>query len=222
MIYHVYSHYTPKNPDTARRMHVAKLTWASQPWHELPVPDNNGRLFVDRGGKVPYIKDILDKGAHNRHAQDILVFTNSDICVRSNCAMLIAAAMQALSAAYCFRRDFGRLNGPVPDKLIHKGNPYVGSDLYAMRVGWWKRYRSDFPDMLLGRECWDAVLRLLIDQQTDPSQSATLHNLIYHEWHASTWENPRNRGSLPSQLHNQGIARAWMRAWGYDPRSIGI
>jgi len=221
MIYHVHSAYTPKNSETARRMQLAKLTWSTQPWKEIPVFDSEVRVFQDRGGKVPYVKDILDKGAQGKDPSDILVFTNSDICVRSNCAMMIAAALQGISAAYCFRRDFGRLNGPLPDKAIPKGHPYVGSDLYALRVGWWKHYREDFPDMLLGRECWDAVLRLLIDY-TSPGQHPTLQNLIYHEWHASTWEAPQNRGSLASQQYNQGLARAWMRAWGYNPRSIGI
>lgn len=221
MIYHAYSQYSPKNPDTIRRMALAKKTWDRQPWTDLPIPEKGTRTFQDRAGQVPYVKDIFDAASKDRELQDIIVFTNSDICVSSNCATTIVAAMQSISAVYCFRRDFGRLNTPLPDHLIPKGAHYVGSDLYAFRVGWWRHYRADFPDMLLGRECWDAVLRLLIDQSS-PSQNPTLQNLIYHEWHPSTWEAPQNRGTLPSQLHNRQLARAWMRAWGYEPRSIGI
>jgi hypothetical protein len=221
MIYHTYSYYIPKNPDSMRRMALAKRTWKVQPWIDLPIPEKNSRVFEDRAGRVPYVKDLLNAASENRELEDIIVFTNADICVRSNCAMLIVAAMQTISAIYCFRRDFGRLNTPLPDPMIEKGNHYVGSDLYAFRVGWWRHYRSDFPDMLLGRECWDAILRLLIDQSS-PSQNPTLHNLIYHEWHPSTWEAPQNKLRLPSQLHNRQLAREWMRAWGYDPRSIGL
>jgi hypothetical protein len=97
----------------------------------------------------------------------------------------------------------------------------VGSDLYAFRVGWWRRFGAEMPDMLLGREAWDPILRLLIDE-THPGRNPTLYDLIYHEKHASIWENPNNKRTLGSQLHNINLARRWMRGHGYNPRTIGI
>lgn len=221
MIYHVHSDYTPQNPETIRRMRLARQTWSMQPWVDLPISEKSGRLFRDRAGAVPYIKDILNAAASGKQNQDIIVFTNSDICVSPDCCFKIAAAFQSINAGYCFRRDFGRLDAPLPATAIKKGCHYVGSDLYAFRAGWWRRYGPEFPDMLLGRECWDAVLRLLIDD-THPKQNPTLCDLIYHEKHASTWEKPNNKRILASQLHNVNLARQWMLASGLNPQTIGI
>lgn len=221
MIAHIYSHYQPRNPETMRRMKLAQRTWAMQPWLEFGVDEMKGRLFRDRAGTVPYIIDIFRHGTGQLADEDIAVFTNADICVSVNCSHHIAAALQSLDAVYCFRRDFNKLNTPLPDPIIKSGRHYVGSDLYAFRVGWWRKYWPDFPDMLLGREAWDSVLRILIND-THPGKNCTLHNLIYHEKHGSTWENPANRRTLPSQLHNIQLARIWMLTFGHNPASIGI
>jgi hypothetical protein len=221
MIHHVYSYYKPKNPQTARRMNLAKRSWDRQPWNDLPVKDEMVRCFQDAWGKVPYIKDIIDHGCKAKDPEDIIVLTNADICVSSDCCFKIVAAFQSIRAAYCFRRDFKHLTTLLPDPIIKKGQHYCGSDLYAFRVGWWKFYREEFPDMLLGREAWDAVLRILIEM-SHPNQNPTLYDLIYHERHASVWENPIHRRTIPSQLHNIRLARTWMLSFGKNPASIGI
>jgi hypothetical protein len=221
MIYHVFSDYIPRHPDTKRRMLVARRTWARQPWTEIPVPDLNVRLYQDKMGKVPHVKDLIETGVSGKSNDDIIVFTNSDICVSSDCSFKIVMALQAIDAGYCFRRDFRRLEHPIPDSMIHTGYQYCGSDLYAFRVGWWRAYGHEFPDMLLGREAWDSVLRLIIEE-THPKQNPTLHNLIYHERHGSVWENPANRRTIPSQLFNINLARSFCYAIGFDPRRIGV
>lgn len=202
-------------------MRLASRTWQTQPWIEIPILEDAGRVYQDHGGRVPYIKDLLNAATRAKEKDDIIVFTNADICVASNCSFVIVAALQSVNAVYCFRRDFHRLDTPLPDPIIRSGAHYVGSDLYAFRVSWWKRWRDTFPDMLLGREAWDAVLRILIDQ-THPGLNCTVYDLIYHERHGSTWENPANRRSLPSQLHNVRLARTWLISCGVDPRSIGV
>jgi hypothetical protein len=221
MIFHAYSEYTPKNPDTVRRMALAKRTWDIQPWNDLPIPEKEGRLFHDKSGQVPYIKDIFSFATQLKADEDIIVFTNSDICVSGNCCVTIVPALQSLDAIYCFRRDFGRMENPLSIPRIRSGTHYVGSDLYAFRVGWWREYRGEFPDMLLGRECWDAVMRLLIDM-THTGRNPTLYDLIYHERHSSVWENPSNKRSLPSQLHNIDLARKWLLSYGFNPKIICI
>lgn len=221
MIYHVYSHYRPKDQNTRRRINLAKATWKAQTWEEIPVGDHDVRCYKDHMGVVPFVKDIVNFAAKEKDPSDILVLTNADICVASNCCFKIVGALQSIQAAYCFRRDFGRLTGPLPDESIHKGNHYCGSDLYAFRVGWWNRHKADFPELLMGREAWDAILRILIEM-THPNQNPTLYDLIYHERHASVWENPRNRRTIPSQMHNVRIARDWMLSFGFMPRSIGL
>jgi hypothetical protein len=221
MIFHVYSAYTPTNIDTIRRMRLARRTWDVQPWSDLPVKEERTRLFRDRAGRIPYIKDIIHLASKLKEDVDIIVLTNADICVAGNCCFAIVAALQSIDAAYCFRRDFVRLDVPLPLRTIKMGTHYAGSDLYAFRVGWWRTYQNHFPDMLLGRECWDAILRLLIDK-THSNKNTTLHDLIYHERHASVWENPANKRTLPSQMHNVSLAKSWMLANDFNPRIIGI
>lgn len=202
-------------------MDLARRTWSVQPWKEIPVGDDDVRCFIDHMGRVPFVKDIINFASRDKDDKDIIVLTNADICVSQNCSFKITGAMQCISAAYCFRRDFPILNEPLKDPAIKHGHHYCGSDLYAFRVGWWRQYVDEFPDMMLGREAWDSVFRILIEM-THPGQDCTLHNLIYHERHASVWENPRNRRSIPSQIHNINLAKAWMLSFGHNPSSIGL
>lgn len=221
MIYHAHCVYNPRSKETQRRMNLARRTWEEQPWIDCPIPERSCRLFSDRGGVVPYIKDLFAEAINGKDNGDIIVFTNSDICVSPICCVSIVAALQSIDAGYCFRRDFGRLDQPLPVQKIKTGIHYCGSDLYAFRAGWWRQYRREYPDLLLGREAWDAVLRLLIDE-THPGKNCTLYNLIYHEKHSSTWENPLNKRTLRSQLYNVELAKQWMMVSGYNPRQIGL
>ena len=221
MIYHTYSAYTPKSPETQRRMRLAARTWSTQPWLEIPVPERAGRVFIDEAGSVPYIKDILNIATSNKNPEDIIVFTNADICVRSDAAYLIVAALQGTAAVYSFRRDFGLLNTPLPDHLIRTGTDYIGCDLFAFRVAWWQSYQDAFPDLLLGRETWDCVMRLIMDW-TNSDTRAALPDMIYHERHPTVWENHRNRHRLPSQLHNLNLAKQWLAYYKVEAGRFGI
>lgn len=221
MMYHAYSAYQPKDPETRRRMDLAASTWREQPWTEIPIGDHAVRCLRDEKGKMPFVSDILNLACKDKKNEDIIVFTNSDICVSRDCSYKIAMALTSIDAAYCFRRDFGRLSKPVPDSQIHKGYLYCGSDLYAFRVGWWRKFGREFPDMLLGREGWDAVLRILIEL-SHPDQNPTLYDLIYHEKHGSVWENPHNRRTIQGQLHNVRAGRHFCYTFGFDPRRIGL
>ena len=221
MIYHVYSSYRPRNPETRRRMALAARTWAKQPWVDTPIADDQVRCFSERSGTVPFIRDLFNTGCQGKHDEDIIVFTNADICVSSDCCFKITMSLQSVDAVYCFRRDFQRLTEVLPDHAIRHGNHYCGSDLYAFRVGWWHQYQDQFPDMLLGREAWDAVLRLLIEA-THPQKQVGLQDLIYHERHGSVWENPMNRRTIAGQIHNINLAKKFCFEIGFDYRRIGL
>ena len=221
MIYHAHSHYRPKDPESLRRMNLAGVTWNKQPWVDFPVEESGGRLYTDSIGSVPFVKDILDSACKGRSDNDIVVFTNSDTCVSGNCSFLIAAQLQVCDAAYCFRRDFQRLTSELSDDDIEHGSLYCGTDLKAFRVRWWRLNRDNFPDLLLGRESWDAIMRLLMGI-THPGVSSELRNLIYHERHPTSWENPANRYTVKSQLHNIALAKTWLKLHNIKPSAIGL
>lgn len=224
MIYHVYTAYSPSDPDTARRNELAQRTWKRQPWQELPIADADlPRMWQERGRTFPFIKDVFDVAVENLVDDDIVLYTNADIHVRGDCCAQVAEALQNVDAVYCYRRDWHhQLSGPVPDGDFAKGMDYPGSDLKAFRVGWWRAYRDEMPDMVLGAEAWDPVIRTLMDETNDKSPLVRLRDLICHERHGSYWENPAHRYKLKMQQHCLGLARVFFIRRGIDPRRFGI
>lgn len=224
MIIHVFTQYQPKDPQTVLRNNVAHSTWTHQPWVEFPVKDEQlPRHWDEEGRSLPFIKDIFDLACQHRKPQDIIVYTNADICVRSDCAVRIAMTLQTdTDACYGFRRDFNHdFHKPMADSDIEKGDDYCGSDIYGFRVKWWLNHRNDMPDLIAGLESWDACLRHLIDL-TNPGHPHALKNLIYHRRHASWWERQENRYRLKGQLYCLDVARKWLSSRGIDPKIHGI
>jgi hypothetical protein len=223
MIYHVYTSYAPSDPDAVRRNATAQKTWTRQPWKELPVADAElPRMWEEKGRRFPYIRDLFDIGVQECADEDILVYTNADIMVRGDCCALIAEALQGSDALYCYRRDFHhRVLEPIRDDEYVKGMDYAGSDLKAFRAIWWRAYREDMPDMLIGNEAYDPVLRTLIDE-TNKGNQTQLRDVICHERHASYWENPVHRYKLRSQLYNLGLAKHFFLTRGINPKQFGI
>lgn len=219
---HVWLNYTSKNEKDNRRMSVARQTWSMQDWEECPMLDSDfQRMFTDRGGSVPYIKDIFDM-ACSLHPYSIIVYTNSDICCHSQCSQRIRSAMQNASACYSRRRDFFHsFDYPIPDELIERGSAQPGIDLFAFRPAWWLLYKDTYPDMLCGRMAWDAIMTLTIER-TNPGASSTLHNIIYHEDHPSVWNRPHNIKSLPSQQYVAGLGLEWCALNNEDPNFLGM
>jgi hypothetical protein len=222
MIYHFFTSYSPSDPDTARRHRIAQMTWPRQPWQERPIEDRNlPRLWRERGRSYPYVIDLFDAGCALLPDDAIMVFTNTDILVRGDACLVIAEALQGCDACYAFRRDFHhRFDTPIPDKDFEKGLDYAGSDLAAFRVGWWRDNRKEMPDMIIGFEAWDTVLRTLIEE-TNPGVQP-LRDIICHERHGSYWENPAHRYKLASQNHNLGLAKAFLMERGLTPGNYCI
>jgi len=222
VIFHLYSHFEPEDPELVRRLAFAQETWKAQLWTEIPVKDEElPRLFEQSQRVVPYLRDLFDYAcAIAKDENAIIVQTNADILVRSDACLEIAAAMQDTDACYCYRRDFGRLVTPLADKDYARGYAYVGSDLHAFRVRWWRKHRDNYPDMAMF-EAYDPVLRHLMDF-TNPKGTTRLYDLIAHERHDSAWERPKNRYSWAGQRHNLSLAIAWMKKHGIKPQSHGI
>jgi hypothetical protein len=170
---------------------------------------------------VPYVKDLLSYGCNLAEDEEIVVFTNSDIICRSDCSAMIAAQLQDSHAIYSHRRDFGRLDLIPDDSNFSLGSEYAGTDLFAFRAYWWKAYCDSFPDLLLSFEGWDACLCHLI-VWTNPGGKTVLKDITCHERHASRWENPANRKTLPGQVHNIQNASAWLLKHGINPAIHGI
>jgi hypothetical protein len=159
-------------------------------------------MVPDETKRIPMIKDMLRLACVGRDDSDVLLLTNTDTCIASNVLEKIVGVLPA----YAYRKDFKRLDAPIKDKDISKGDNYAGCDFFAIRVGWWRKNHALFPDMILGREGWDKILRELIKL----SGGRELENCIYHEKHHSFWENSHNINKDPSNLRNRLLARNWL------------
>lgn len=222
-LYHFYSSYEPSDPSAKARQAVARMTWSTQLWTELPIADAAlPRMWEEEGRRFPYVRDVFDAACSGKQSVDCMIYTNADVCVLSTCALMCASALQETDAFYSYRRDFNHdFHEPIPDDVVLRGNAYSGSDLYGFRVRWWQQCRKDFPDMLIGQEAWDAVLRRLMEV-SNSGKPVDLPNTHYHRRHDSWWEKSENRYRLKGQLHNLTLASHWLKAHGVNPAVHGI
>jgi hypothetical protein len=225
VIYHFYTAYSPVDPDTIRRTALAQASWKLQPWTEIPIRDEDlPRMFQEKGRSFPYLQDVFNKACEGRDDNDIMVYTNADIHVKSTACGIITEALQAVDAVYGYRRDFHhRLETPVADADYVKGNAYPGSDIYAFRVFWWNTVKDQMPNMILGGEGWDPLMRVLIDTINLPGDKV-LRDLICHERHGGVnhWEHPVNRYKSGWNLHNLTLAKKFCAMRGINPASFGF
>ncbi len=222
MIVHPYTAYDPHDEDARQRMALAKLTWQKQRWLEFPIYDNQlPRLWREEGRQFAYIKDVFDYVCAPAAPDDIICYTNADICVRSDCALMVATRMQHVDACYSFRRDFPKLVTPLADSLIPQGQHYPGSDLKAFRKRWWTAHRGEMADMILGLEAWDPLMRILIED-THKGCDVELPLTHYHQRHGSYWEARDNRYRLRGQLYCLRLAKQWLMKRGRNPANFGI
>lgn len=199
------------------------MTWSIQHWQEFPVRDEDlPRMWEEEGKRFPYVKDVFDMACLQRPDEDCLIYTNADICVVSHCSVICALALQETDAFFSFRTDFNHdFTEPIPDDVVARGSSYAGSDLYGFRVRWWRKWRKDFPDMLLATELWDAVMRHLI-QFTNQGKPVNVTGTNYHRRHGSYWESNKNRYRLRGQLHNLTTGSRWLRFHGISPIAHGV
>ncbi len=179
------------------------------------------RLWREEDRELPYVKDLLDVGCENADGDSIICFTNSDLIVRTDAAMLLASKLQTTDAAYAYRLDFHhRLDRLPRDHEFAQGRMYPGTDLVAFRTSWWRDYRKFMPDMILAHETWDCVMRQLINETNHGDNE--LVGIACHERHGTFWENPSNRYRLRGQLHNLGLAKSFFKQRGIDPGQYAI
>ena len=220
-VIHLWSQYNPTDLDTIRRYKIAAQSWARQPWTEFPV-EQLPRWWREEGVSLPYIKDLFDAGCVSRLPTDIIVFTNADCITRSDAVLQIISHLQKSTACYSYRFDFNHKLMKLPtDPEFSKGQLYPGSDLVAFRASWWMANRHKMPDMVLGYEAADPVLRQLVDE-TNLGMSNEVVGLIAHERHYSRWEDSKNRYRLKGQLHNLILAKKFFQQRRINPAQFGI
>lgn len=210
-IHHVWAHIGPRSEETKRRMAVAQASWQAEAqwagnWTFTEVTaDMLTRTHEDCG--LPYVHDLIDTaiGAEADEG-DVISLSNSDVgCVQGITGQVLDGIREH-GCCFTHRHDMhgGRIEKPIQmeAEVGERCKWYPGSDWFFMSVKWWRRNRHEFPDMVIGREFWDCVLRQVMKKRG----THEIHKAVWHEKHASMWEQPGLRNTLAGNLHNRRLA----------------
>ena len=211
--------------DTGRRNALAHQTWemASNIGNITRLPlelEFFKRTMMDGDRPMVYVKDIIWAGWELAGAFDdsYILLTNADTCFAPNiCERIEQVIMKEFNDALSGpRRDFEFLDEPLTVEQIQTGAEYIGTDIFVFSRSWWSNHADRLPDMILGAEMWDHLLRGMMRMEYLPE----LSDLVYHEFHDSRWTLPQNRSTLPSQRHCQKIGNEWLGQLTPDQRAI--
>lgn len=198
MIYHLFSDFR-----VARQ-----VRWS---WDHLIVPVGvefrresylGGRH--DREGK-PQINEMIDSVPGS--GEDVVMLTNSDSFLCSDTVAVVSRALESRVGCYSHRVNVSRFpRRAVQSQEIATRPPYLGVDLVAFKLAWWRSLA--LPPFWLGCEAWDWVLRAEILD----AGGVEVGPLVIHENHGATWTRRRLQGV---NAENRRSAREWAEKRGW-------
>jgi hypothetical protein len=203
------------NVDTHRRLELARasrygeLSRHPQFWlKELQITEPLSRDARELGETIPlpYVRDLIEQAF--AQGEEFAAIANADIGFTPGLTGLMIDELRRSGACWAHRWDFTRVNRlATSEAQVRRARWYPGCDFFAFTRVWWEARREMFPDMVLGREAWDLVMRHLMRR----SGCREIHQAIYHERHESPWEVIRD---LPGNVHNRRLAQEWMDKYG--------
>jgi hypothetical protein len=199
--------------ESLRRHAVAKTSWESEYASSNLAPSYIWQRDVKRDSRTQlrdrrnlfFIKDMLDIAAARSGSEDeILVLTNADVGMLPGTARRVGWLVSRFGSCFGHRMDwFEPIKRPLTRDEVLAGRWYCGSDLFGMSVGWWKLNRAEYPDMLVGSEAWDWIMRELMISKG----GVILEGALYHEHH-------ERQNLEPGRTWNRRHATSWLRARG--------
>lgn len=179
-------------------------------WRFLLTPDHRDSRSIGERRACPFIKDVLDEACNITGRvtwnPDVVVYSNTDCAVVPAWYDYVAAALEKSPCCFSPRVDVERFPDNPLDALDLAIMPaHVGADLFAFRRDWWISVREKFPDMILGFEGWDFVMKcVMLRSGFHPSM---LQPIVYHERHTSSWT--RKLVETPGQVYCRAVGRRW-------------
>lgn len=216
--YHVFPWHT-FDANAHKRHRDARNSWSpfyrSGELQAMPFFDryaSRDARLVGAADRVPFVKDIFNWACDQLRGSDVIVFTNSDVCFMSGLMRDLRASVGNFSCFYASRVDVAD-SSETPKPPF---NLYCGADLFAFTVDWWHVNRSKFPDLLVGREGWDAVMKLLMHGSGFvPNKTWPRLAHLYHQKHDSLMHG-KAIAVEPGQAHNRAVTAQWLRANGKE------
>lgn len=195
-VIHVFSNY-PMSGGSLKRYAQSRSTWSG---YLLGLTDS----ALTRGGNdTPFIKDMLRLACLKAEQDSVIILTNSDTSFYDGARNRIIESVRTHGSCFSYRHDYHGEPRTIgsPEEGVEK---YGGCDVFAFTKLWWQEKQNLYPDMQLGREGWDCVMRHLIQMQG----GAEVKDAIYHFRHESFWEkNPYDKGNE----HNRKLAIRFFR-----------
>lgn len=180
-------------------------------WHTVRhrTSSNNATQIGDRR-KLPLVRDVFDFAVAHSNENDIVVFTNTDICLVPETGVVVRDAMVNHSCCWSARCD---VNSPAPSSLsASEIEPiHSGADLFAFTPQWWRLYRDELPPMFLGAEGWDWVMK----RKMRETNGRAIRCVCYHEHHRQAWVEELDS---PSNRHNRKQMREFAEKMGINWR----
>lgn len=224
-IHHVVDWYCPSDPANADRHRVlnARRTWDEtvtrehnkwvMVWHETDRHAKRTSRDMGDSRKLPFIRDLFDFAVERLRDDEIVCFTNSDVCLTPEAPDEIRRKLQTGECCYSRRVDLGNTDAPTLKRdEIARVRAHVGADLFACRAGFWRKHREEFPDLIYACEGWDWVARQIFKRYNPAAEISP--PVIYHKAHASYWSWTVNIVANPAQVHNRNLCEQWARANG--------
>lgn len=216
-IHHITTRGLTDSDNSLRRRKVAQASWTTEAewagnWVIEEVLETNARRVFRPDGNLVFVKDLIDQAAEQcSNPTDIISLSNCDVGCVHGITGQVMDTVREFGSAFTHRYDWtgSDLAHPVLSEAKVAGlNWYPGSDWFFMSKAWWTKHRDEMPDMLVGREFWDAVLRQLMKKYNTREITAA----VWHEKHESMWDRPGLRQNLAGNRHNGELATAWFRA----------
>lgn len=162
--------------------------------------------------RVAFVKDLFDYGAAMAKRHDAAVlFVNSDVAVVPTMGRYIRAELSKGLCCYGQRADVARFGNPLSFEALSRAQLQGGTDLFCFTPEWWEHVRDEVPDILLGTEGWDFVMKSLMAR----AGFSRMPCVIYHENHYSYWKRPENIITDPAQAHNRRLCTEWAQRCRY-------
>lgn len=200
---------------------------------ELTVPMRRLRRSL---AEFPYVRDLFDIGVAHALPEDVVLYCNDDVGLTVEAPRRIYAGVERGRGASAFPRR--RYDNPHARPLVRSVKNCLhdgGIDAFAVTPAWWAANREKFPDMIIGREWWDAIFGFVIEEaagegpRTDGLPSveawwrsrAYTDDVVWHEPHAPAWHTLRTTPGDPG-FYNRKLALEFVVARHNEPAAAHL
>jgi hypothetical protein len=192
---------------------------------ELTIPM---RRFKRSLAEFPYVRDLFDVGVSHAMPEDVVFYCNDDVGLTIEAPRRIYAGVErGLGATACPRRRYDNPHNHPLVRSVKNCECDGGMDGFAVTPAWWAANREKFPDMIIGREWWDAIFGFVIEEAAGEgphvnglpspeiwwSSKAYTDDVVWHEPHPASWYALRAVKSDPG-YYNRALALEFMEARG--------